>query len=382
MTPRERVITALEHKEPDRVPIEMEPTIGFYNNLKKYLGVRVDEKPKIGVWTEVFCDADMLTRLGLDIIRVQPDPPKNWKSEIFPDGSFTDEWGTVRKKTYYGEKGGYYYEMVKYPLENAMIDDLDKFNWPDPEDESRVIRLGERARELSETTDFAIMAMSFGSLFETAQYLRGQEKWLMDLILNPEFARALLDKLCSIELKMDKLILEAVGKYAQIFHIGGEDSGTQDSLLFSPEVYRKIIKPYHKRRWMAARETFRKHNPQGKIMVHSCGAVYPLIEDFIDCGIDALDPIQPLAKGMESKKLKEEFGDRLSFCGAIDIQRILPFGTVEEVEGEVKNKISDLASNGGYILRPAHYVPGNVPPENLMAMIEAAKKYGQYPIKT
>ena len=381
MTSRERVVAALNHTEPDTVPIEMEATVGFYNKLRAYLHLKRDLNPKIGIWTEVPCDTDMLRMLGLDIVRVGPNPPKTWQPAILPDGSFTDEWGVVYKKTYYGKDGGYYNERVKHPLENATVDDLNRYPWPDPEDESRVSRLREKVKNLFENTDFAIMLTSFGALFETAEYMRGQEQWLMDLILNPNFAHALLDKLCTIELKVDKLVLEAAGKYVQIFHVGGEDLGAQNGPLISPQTYRDIVKPYHRRRWTAARKLFKQINPQGKIALHSCGSIYSFIQDFIDCGIEMLDPIQPFAKGMESSRLKKEFGDRLTFNGAIDIQRILPFGTTVDVKNEVKSKIADLAPGGGYILRAAHYIPDDVPPENFMAMIEAAKEYGKYPLE-
>ena len=380
MTARKRVIEILSHREADRVPVNMAPTVGFYKKLVRHLKIETKREPEIGIWTEVNFNLDMLDILGLDIVHIAPEPPEGWSPKTFSDGSFTDEWGVVYKKKFYGDGEGYYYEMIGHPLAKATMGDLESYPWPNTSDPSRFESLRDKVQSVFKYTNFAIMVSAFGALFETAEYLRGQEQWLVDLIQNPLFAKSLLDRLCALEEESDRRILEAVGDYIQIFHLGGEDLGTQQSPLISPTIYRDIVKPYHMRRWQNAKELFIRHNPEGKLMIHSCGAIYPFIQDFIDCGIDILDPIQPLAVGMGASRLKRDFGTQLCFCGGIDIQRILPFGSVSDVREEVKKKIEALAPGGGYIISPAHFIPDNVPPKNIMAMLEAAREFGTYPL--
>jgi uroporphyrinogen decarboxylase len=380
MNSRERVIATLKHHEPDRIPVYFEPTIGFYRKLLDYLGIGAARNTPMGKWTEVPLSSELLTRLDLDIIRVGLRPANEENSLTAEDTHFTDEWGVGYEKIFHGEQDGFYFEMTRHPLAEATEKHLDDYNWPSVPDNDRILALKQRVMELYSNTRLAIMTSAFGSLFETAEYLRGQTQWLMDLVLDADFAESLLSRICELELESDRRIIEAVGQYIQIYHIGGEDLGTQKSTLISPDTYREIVKPFHKRRWKSAKDLLAKINPDCRLMLHSCGAISPLIRDFVDCGIDVLDPIQPLASGMESSKLKEEFGETLSFCGGIDIQNLLPFCSPQEVKEETRRKIRELGHGGGYIVKPAHFVPDNVPPENILAMVDAAKEFGIYPI--
>jgi len=380
MNSRERVITTLNHDEPDRIPVYFESTIGFYRKLLSYLGIKTTKKTNIGKWTEVLLDSQMVSTLDLDIIRIGLNPANERNALSTEHSSFQDDWGVAYKKIFYNNQDGFYFEMIKHPLAEATKKDLIYYNWPSVPSDDRILKLKEHIIELYFNTNLAIMTSGIGSLFETAQYLRGQTQWLMDLILDADFAKSLLSKICELEIESDKKIIEAVGPYIQIYHIGGEDLGTQKSPLISPNMYREIVKPYHKYRWRSAKELLSKTNPECKLMLHSCGAIYPFIKDFIDCGIDILDPIQPLATGMEASRLKEEFGETLSFCGGIDIQNLLPFSSTQEVRNETRKKIMELGHGGGYILKPAHFVPDNVPPENILAMVDTAKEFGIYPV--
>jgi uroporphyrinogen decarboxylase len=380
MISRERVLTTLNHNEPDIVPLYFEPTIGFYRKLMNVLGILIPKKVSIGTWTQVPLDSELVTRLNLDIIRIGLKPA-NEKNVLSTEVSaFRDDWGVEYKKVFYNEQNGFYFEMTKHPLANAKKKDLNYYSWPSVPNNERLLHLQEQVKKLHFNTDLAIITSGIGSLFETAQYLRGQAQWLMDLVSDEDFANSLLSKICEIEVEADKKIIEAVGSYIQIYHVGGEDLGTQRGPLISPNTYREVVKPYHKYRWESAKDLLSKINPDCKLMVHSCGAIYPLIKDFIDCGVDILDPIQPLAQGMEASSLKREFGKNLTFCGGIDIQNLLPFSSPQEVRTETRKKIMELGQSGGYILKPSHFVPDNVPPENIFAMIDSAKEFSVYPI--
>ena len=154
-----------------------------------------------------------------------------------------------------------------------------------------------------------------------------------------------------------------------------DDLGGENAPLISPDLYREMVKPAQKKLWQ-----FIKDNTEAQLFQHTCGNVYSLIPDLIEIGVDILNPVQVAAKDMDSKRLKEEFGDRLTFWGAIDTQRVLPYGSPEDVETEVKKRIADMAPGGGYVLTAVHNIQAGVSPENICMMYDAAKKYGKYPI--
>jgi uroporphyrinogen decarboxylase len=199
--------------------------------------------------------------------------------------------------------------------------------------------------------------------------MRGFGQWLEDLLLNPAFAEALMDRIADFWVRGAERALAEAGEFVDVVAIV-EDLGTQQGPLIRPEVYRRLIKPYHKRMMGAVK----KHGK--RLFLHSCGAVSAFIPDFIAMGVDALNPVQVSASGMDTRKLKSEFGHDLSFWGAIDTGKVLPYGTPEEVRAEVKRRIDDLASSGGYILAAVHNIQSEVPPQNVVAMYEAALEYG------
>ncbi|MGB4482241.1 MAG: uroporphyrinogen decarboxylase family protein, partial [bacterium] len=348
-------------------------------NLKEYLGIEIEEELNPGGWTTVPVHPVVMDRLGLDIVHVAPGKPKNWTPRTFPDGSVEDEWGVRRKMVWHGTS--YYNEIVYQPLVDATIDDLKDYPWPDPDDPGRTEGLAERVKKIYEETDYAIMARFGGSVNDGCWYMRGQEQWLMDYVLNQDFVETMLDKMLDITLRINENCLRAAGKYIDILRLGGEDMGTQQNLIISPEMLRKIWFPRLKKLVQRTKEIFHEYNPNGKIMLHSCGAIYPIIEDLIDCGIDILDPIQPKAKGMDPFRLKAEFGDRLAFHGGICIQDVLPNYEPEEVVEFVKERLRALAPGGGYIVSPSHNVPEDSKPENLTAMCDAVREYGRYPLQ-
>lgn len=375
MTSRERVLTTLGHKEPDRVPISlgcapssMAPLA--YRKLKKYLGIKEQGDEIVGKEVVIKFDERILQKFEVDFRCVYLNPLRNWKSKTYQDGTFTDEWGIRYKRM------GDYLEIVDHPLKDAIVEDLQTYNWPNPHYPGRTDGVRKRAKELYETTDYAIDSYFTASIFEQSWYLRGFEKFLADLVINQKFAEALLDKVLEIQKGFFEEYLKAVGDYIHIVRVF-DDLGMQTNLFINPSLYRKLIKPQHKELYR-----FIKQKTKAKLLHHSCGAIYPLIGDLIEIGLDILNSMQPKALGMGNpEKLKREFGETICFHGGVDIQEILPFGTPRQVKEEVKKRIRGFAPGGGYILATAHNIQADVPPRNVVAIFEAAREYGEYPLR-
>lgn len=379
-TSRERVVATLEHREPDRVPIDMNPLLDSYLNLKNYLGLEIEEELKPNSAMEVIPHPGVLSELGVDVISVKLGSPRGHRSSSLGNGYTKDEWGVIRQLVHQ-PGGGSYLEAVNYPLADATIDDLETYPWPDPYALGRGEGAEAAAKRLYEDTDLALLGRFGGPIIETPLYLVGWENWLVHLAKGHKFATVLLDKITDIQIALDCVGLEATARYLQIFKVSGEDLGMQTGPLYSPKMFRTLLLPRLRRRWQAAREYLDRVNPSVKIMLHSCGSIRPFIPDLIKAGIQVLDPVQPRAANMDSSELKREFGDRLTFHGGVDIQEVLPFGSEEDVENEVRLRIRSFAPGGGYILAPSHTVQADVPPANVLAMCRAVQKYGQYPLR-
>jgi len=291
----------------------------------------------------------------------------------------TDSWGVGLKRVFQGS-GGSYLEPVHHPLAEASIDDLEKYPWPDAFAPGRGEGAEATAKRLYEDTELALVGRFGGPIVQTAIYMMGFQRWLECSAYETEFAEVLLDKITDISIAMDRIGLEAAGKYLQVFKVSGDDFGMQTGPLYSPVTFRELILPRIVRRWRAARECLDRINPSVQLMFHSCGGIRPYIDDLIDAGLQILDPVQPLAAGMDSAELKAEFGDRLTFHGGVDEQHVLPFGTVDDVVAEVRLRLAAFGPGGGYILAPSHYVQADTSPENIVAMCTAARHFGRYPI--
>jgi uroporphyrinogen decarboxylase len=278
-----------------------------------------------------------------------------------------DEWGVTWTKPDQGHfinTDGPFYRLV-----DPTPKDLERFPWPDPDDLGRYRGLRERARFLHETTDHAVVLNLWVGLVHVAEFMRGFGQWLEDLLVNPAFAEALMERIADFWVRGTERALAEAGEFVDVVAVV-EDLGTQQGPLIRPEVYRRLIKPHHERMMGAVK----KHGK--RLFLHSCGAVSAFIPDFIEMGVYALNPVQVSASGMDTRKLKSEFGHDLSFWGAIDTGKVLPYGTPEDVRAEVRRRIDDLASNGGYILAAVHNIQSEVPPQNVVAMYEAALGYG------
>jgi uroporphyrinogen decarboxylase len=385
MTPRERVLTAIEHQEPDRVPIvlgvsnatgiKMKP----YRQLKKLIGVEAEDRylydwPELGT---AELDEATLRRLHSDVRPVldrHPQAVYESNKNRGPHAPFIDAWGIGQVEV---EPGVWFPSL--HPLADAITaDDLENYaNWPEVDDPTRVAHVKEEAARLAEDNQYAIMATPW-LLFplERAFALQGMDVFLLNLVTNPDFAKALLLKITEKCKGLMAQFLEECGDHVDIIKIG-DDLGTQKSLLMSPKTYREFLKPIH-----ADYIAFIKERTKAKVFFHSDGDVFPLIEDFVEIGVDILNPIQTSAGKMANlPELKRRYGKEIVFCGAIDTQSILPEGSPEQVRQEVRRVIKILGPGGGYMVSSVHTIMVDVPAENILALVDAVEEFGQYPLE-
>lgn len=375
---RERVLAAVNHEESDRAPIllgvsnatgiKMKP----YRDLKNLLGIEAPENylydwPELGT-AEI--DETTMRRLHSDVRGVLDLEPASVmeRNRSRPDhADYIDSWGSGASEI----KPGQWFPMV-HPLAAAnTVDEIESYDWPDMDDPTRVAHVAGQAQKLADDNEFAIVATPW-LLFplERAFAMQGMDTFLMNMALYPEFAEALLWKLQGVCKQLMGHFLDELGPNVDIIKIG-DDLGTQESLLMSPDMYRRVLKPIHAD-WI----DFIKARTNAKVMFHTDGDVFPLIDEFVDMGIDILNPIQTSAGKMSNlEALRERYGTKVVFCGAIDTQRILPHGTPAEIRSEVRRVIDILGPGGGYMLSSVHTVMDDVPAENIIAMVDAVDEY-------
>ena len=374
---RDRVITALRHEEPDRVPRDLGgsgvTTVNAtaYAKLAKYLGlekeigqVQVNRRSQTADPSEA-----VLRRFDVDCRALALGSPDVVQEEELGEHSYRDEWGVLWARP---EVGHFINREGPFQRGEPTLADLEKHRWPVPRDPGRIKGLKERAIRLRRETDCAIVLSLGNSVVSLSQRLRGFAEWMEDLLLNPALADGLMEHTLTVTAGTAEYVLEEVGEYVDVV-LFFDDLGFQDRPFFRPELYRKMVKPYHRR----LVDTI-KSKTKAKVLMHSDGSVYPLIGDLIEIGVDALNPVQVSAKNMDSARLKTEFGADLSFWGAIDTQRVLSVGSPEDVRKEVKRRIHDLAPGGGYVLASVHNIQAEVPPENIVAMFDSSLEYGCY----
>jgi uroporphyrinogen decarboxylase len=355
VTSRERVRTALAHRQPDRVPIGMNFQSEVFEKVKKHLGL--DDR---GVWEWIGQDFSgtgaKLPGVASDVRYADPTVRVDGNGRLF------DIWGVPFRqvKTEFQS----YVELAgEPPLAGCeSIEELTRYPWPraDAWDYSAI------HRELEAVSEMALTGHSRG-FFEIAHFMRGMEGFLTDLALNPEFAGALMDHISEFLLEKTRRTLEAGGGQYMIFEYN-DDVASQRGLFISPGMWREHIKP----RMAEFCKVIHAHG--AKVRYHCCGSPYAILNDLVEIGVDILHPVQPLATDMDPFRLKEEFGDRLTFHGAIDTQRLLPMGSETEVRRHVRKMIDVVGRNGGYILAGSHSIQGDVPLGNILAMVEEAKR--------
>ncbi len=378
MTSRERVLRAINHQEPDRVPFDLSLTVEIYNSLRNYLALRPEPDKKVGLWTDVSSSLDLLDAMKTDIYHISLNSlPDSFRKE---GDIYYDEWGIGRAKVIRND-GSYYFEMVKAPLAGATLEMIRKHPWPDPYDLRRIAGLRDKLTMVCQETDKAIMAKFSNSIWEQSWWLYGMQDWMIDLVEKPDVTNALMEKVTDLAIGFFEVGIHAIGDRIDILRLSGEDLGTQTGPMISKSMYEEMVKPHFKRYWQFIKKKLKEKNPNTKIQLHSCGNVRPFIADWIDMGLDILEPVQPNVVGMEPEGLKKDFGDRLTFFGGIDLQRLLPFGSRNDVIQEVKRYMHALGAGGGYIVAPAHNVQSDIPPENLVAIRDAVESYGCYPFE-
>jgi uroporphyrinogen decarboxylase len=381
-TSRKRVETALNHQEPDRIPLDFCITLEAYLRLREYLGLPAEPVVQHDRFFEVRPPLDMVERLGVDMTFVRLRKPANPKVRLpLADGTQLDDWGVGRRLVDL-PMGGQLFEVIYNPwkdLEPRDID-LDSFDWPEAHAPGMSDGLQDEARELAEACGLAVMGRFGGPILEIGGYLRGFEQWMMDLVLFPEFSRQVLERITDIQIELDKQGIEAAGPYLSILKVSGEDLGMQDRPLFSQKVWKQVLLPPLERRWRAARLALDRYAPHAKVMLHSDGAIRPFLADIIACGVEVIDPVQGACRGMELDGLKRDFGNQFTFHGGVDTQFVLPCKPAAQVRDETTRVIRALGKGGGLILGPSHFIQADVPPENIVAMCEAAHQKGIYPL--
>jgi uroporphyrinogen decarboxylase len=384
MTPRERVLAALDHEEPDRVPIVIgvSNATGIkarpYRRLAALVGLEPGERfiydwPELG--TALPTEA-ILRRLGTDVRPVFdafPAATLRRNRERPPHDAFIDDWGSGQVEV--GEGG--WFPAIHPMREAERLDAIEAYPWPDMDDPSRVAHVRDAAAALAADGQYAIMATPW-LLFplERAFAMQGMETFLANLGQEPEFAEALLRKIAGLCRQLMGHFLRELGDNVDIIKIG-DDLGTEQSLLMSPVMYRRILKPIH-----AEYIGFIRERTKARVLFHTDGDVFDLLDDLIEIGVDIVNPVQSSAGRMSDLAgLKRRYGERISFCGAIDTQRVLPTGTPADVRAEVGRVIDALGHGGGYLLASVHTVMDEVPPENILAMVDAAMDLGRYPLR-
>jgi uroporphyrinogen decarboxylase len=383
MNSNERILATLNHHEPDRIPFDMGSCqvtgihVVAYQNLRNALGL-----PEVKIQ---MCDAvqqlgsideDLVRLLNIDTRGLYPLNSHNWQVVEKDAGdywAYYDEWGITH---YRPKKNGLYFSVVKVPLPSTdlTVEDISNYSWPDVGNPERIAGLRVQAEHYRSSGYAIVLKDSFAGIFEFAQRIVGMENLLMMMITNEKASCALFDKLLELKLDYWQTALAELGDLVDIVTYA-DDYGTQTSQIISPGMFRRLVKP----RVKILLEAFAKLAPHAKRFFHSDGNVRPLVPDFLEMGVDILNPIHTRAKDMAPAALKRDFGRDLVFWGGgVDTQGVLPNGTPQEVKDDVRRNIEALAPGGGYVFNTIHNIQPDVPPENIIAMWEALQEYGVY----
>lgn len=374
MDRRENFKKTLEHKTPWELIIDLggNPLSSMEGDspekLLEFLGYKSNPSENLLFGKSKKIDERILEYLDIDTRSIGTIlTPENSQFEILADDLYIDEWGIKRKFT------GMYWDIVEYPLKGATSDDLDSYRWPDPKsiDESLIDKYAKQAKKYYEETDFLICGEHpvYG-IFEIGCWMCGFDDFLIKMAVDEAFVRKFFEKVLEYQKILSKVYYSKVGKYIH-YTSSGDDFATQASLFMSPDMFRSLIKPYLKERIR-----FTKQLTDAAFLHHSCGNVHYIVEDLIDCGVEILNPIQPTNEDMVPEKLKDTFGNRITFHGGLDTQEVLPFGNEETVREAVKSLVDVMNKDGGYIFAAAHNIQPDVPPENVIHMFKAAREFG------
>lgn len=417
MTSREKIRKAINHEEPDRIPLDLGSTLvtgiqaSIYAKLKRALGLK-DQLVKVIDPFQIlaYVEPEVIEKLGVDTVglwlstNIFGFKNENWKPWRLFDGTkvtvpkkfitTTDNEGNIylypQGDTSVSPcakmpKGGYYFDVL---VRQETIDEehLDPEEWVKDQysvyTEEELRYLEETAEDLYKNTELSLVggfwqggfgdiALVPGPSIKQPKGIRDPQKWIMAHMLHPEYIKGIFNLQCEIALENLKLYYQAVGDKIDVIVVSGTDFGTQNAAFISPDMYRDMYKPFHKK----VNDWIHKNTPW-KIFYHTCGSIVSLLDDFVEVGVDILNPVQCSAKGMDPHMLKRKYGDKLVFWGGgIDTQRTLPFGTPEEVRREVRERCRIFGEGGGFVFNPIHNIQARIPIENLVAVFETVKNF-------
>ena len=373
MTSRERVLAALSHQTPDRVPLDLGSSIvsginvNAYDRLKAYLNLDLgptrvfDRRNQLAVVDEAVLDV-----LGIDTVGVTVTPPEVNDVRVPADAEdeYSDAWGLV----YHIKPGHDSYFAKNTPLSgDVSVQDILDYPWPNPDDPALTDGLRERVQTICAQTDRAVVLTLPGSIVQHSQMMRGFSDWFMDVVLAPERLTTLMDKIMALQMAYNANYLAAVGDLVDAAFLF-DDIAMQDRMVVSPTDYAKLIEPRLRHYF-----NFLHSKTSAKLIYHTDGAIAPVLNELADLPIHAVNPVQVSAKGMaDTAALKQVVGNRLAFWGGVDTQDTMPNGTPDDVRRETLLRIETLNQNGGYVLGAVHNIQADVPPENIVALFEAA----------
>ena len=377
-----------------------------YARLKEYLGITTGDVFVYDMVQQLaIVEPEILDRFNIDCVEMGRGfclEPSDWKPWVLPDGTACripaflnvekdgDDWYLLHEdgtRLAVQRQGCLYFEQCYYPWEGRSVEEVDlselknvmgRNMWaavPSPGGHIPMTadgldRLAEGAKRLRESTDRAILGLFGGNMFELPQWLFRMDHWLFELAMHPEGAFRLHEQLCETYLKNMKPWLAAVGPYIDVI-VFGDDLGSQNGPMISPQMYRDLIKPFHAKLWNRAKEL-----ADVRVQLHCCGGVEPLLDDMIEAGLDAINPVQITCNGMEPEHLKKTFGDRLTFWGGgCDTRSMLTNGTPEEIKRHVKELLKIWMPGGGFVFQQVHNIQANVPPENIVALFDAIAEF-------
>lgn len=375
---RENFKKILNHQQPDDIIMDLGgcPLSTMhgrsYVNLMTYLGLDMpkDYSKEVLIWGQVHrLDDRLVEALDIDTRGVGAVMiPKNSTFKWLSPTEYIDEWNIRRKFT------GLYWDIVESPLRDKNVDDLKEFPWPDADsiDMDFIRREAVRAKYLYENTDYIVVAdLPTYGVFELANWMCSFDDYMMKMVLDEDFVHEFSRRVTDYQKRILELYLQELGPYIHVI-VSGDDFATQESQFVSRDMFREMIMPYFKERIEVS-----KQYTDAAILHHSCGSVAKMIPELKECGVDILNPVQPGAKEMEPERIKPLYGDQIVFHGGLDTQEVLPFGKPEDVEREVKNIMQVMNKDGGYIFAAAHNIQEDAPPENIVAMFRAARKWGK-----
>ena len=382
MTSRQRILTALNHQQPDRVPIDLGGNqTGIhkiaYQSLLRHLGI-ADELTIMDTVQQLAkpCEA-VLERLHVDTRYIAAGAAGDFSGGIVSrlrDGKLwhdlTDEFGVTWSMP---DEHPMFMDISHHPLADATIDDIKSYPFPQGGDPGRFVGLRQRALELRNNTPYAVVSGISGVIYETCWYMRGLEQWFCDMLTDIEFCEALIDQTHKFWMDWFKVFLTEVGDVVDVIMLGDDLAG-QTGPLFNPAIYRSLVKPRHK-----SLVQYIKSRTNAKIWYHTCGACTSFIPELIDNGIDILNPVQISATGMDPATLKASYGQSLSFWGgAIDSQHVLPNATPARIREDVRRHLEIWKPGGGYVFNNVHNIQSDVSGANITAFYDAAYEFGNY----